>query len=199
MLSQKDIKQIEERGATLRQVKLQIEQFKTGFPWMKIVGPATPERGIKVLSPQEVEEAVAYYKGATIKGKSKFVPASGAASRMFKDMFAGLEQLEGGEDLKADAPGARLAAHIKDFAFAHVKFNVHLFGIIAADMPETISDAQQFLGNDIGRKDLIALNVLKCGLIASDAAHYSHLAIPDIAEPAKQSEIRLAVRVVSSV
>ena len=117
MLSQKDIKQIEERGATLRQVKLQIEQFKTGFPWMKIVGPATPERGIKVLSPQEVEEAVAYYIGATIKGKSKFVPASGAASRMFKDMFAGLEQLEGGEDLKADAPGAKLAARIKDFAF----------------------------------------------------------------------------------
>ena len=32
MFSQKDIKQIEERGATLRQVREQIEQFRTGFP-----------------------------------------------------------------------------------------------------------------------------------------------------------------------
>ena len=124
MFSQKDIKQIEERGATLRQVREQIEQFRTGFPWMKIVGPATPERGIKVLSAPEVQDAVAYYKSAAINGKSKFVPASGAASRMFKDMFAGLETLEGGEDLKADAPGAKLAAHIKDFAF----YTPELFG-----------------------------------------------------------------------
>jgi len=124
MFTPKDIQQIEERGATLRQVKEQIEQFKHGFPWMKIVGPATPERGIKVQSAQQVEEAVAYYKTAKIKGKSKFVPASGAASRMFKDMFSGLEKLEAGEDLKADAPGTQLAAHIKYFAF----YTRELFG-----------------------------------------------------------------------
>ena len=124
MFTPKDIQQIEERGATLRQVKEQIEQFRNGFPWMKIVGPATPERGIKVLSPEQVNQAVAYYKKADIKGKSKFVPASGAASRMFKDMFAGLEKLEAGEDLQADAPGAKLAARIKDFAF----YTPELFG-----------------------------------------------------------------------
>ena len=124
MFNQKDTQQIEERGATLRQVKDQIEQFKNGFPWMKIVGPATPERGIKVLDAKAVEAAVAYYKKAEIKGKSKFVPASGAASRMFKDMFGGLEKLEAGEDLPADAPGAKLAARIKDFAF----YTPELFG-----------------------------------------------------------------------
>ena len=124
MLSPKDIKQIEERGASLQQVKVQIEQFKNGFPWMKIVGPATPDRGIKVLDAQAVEAAVNYYKQADIKGKSKFVPASGAASRMFKDMFGGLEKLESGEDLPADAPGAKLAARIKDFAF----YTPELFG-----------------------------------------------------------------------
>ena len=124
MFTPKDIQQIEERGATLRQVKEQIEQFRNGFPWMKIVGPATPERGIKVLDASQVEAAVDYYKKADIKGKSKFVPASGAASRMFKDMFAGLEKLEAGEDLQADAPGAKLAARIKDFAF----YTPELFG-----------------------------------------------------------------------
>ena len=124
MFNQKDIHQIEERGADLRQVKDQIDHFKNGFPWMKIVGPATPERGIRVLTPESVREAIAYYQKADIHGKSKFVPASGAASRMFKDMFSGLATLEGGEDLPAEAPGARLAARIKDFAF----YSPELFG-----------------------------------------------------------------------
>ncbi len=124
MFSQIDQQQILDRGATLRQVKEQIEHFKNGFPWMKIVGPATPERGIKVLDPQAVQAAVAYYQQAAIQGKSKFVPASGAASRMFKDMFQGLAELEAGKDLPADAPGAKLAARIKDFAF----YTPELFG-----------------------------------------------------------------------
>ncbi len=124
MFTQKDTQQIEGRGASVRQVKEQIDHFKSGFPWMKIVGPATPVRGIKVLDAPEVKAAVAYYKQAEVKGKSKFVPASGAASRMFKDMFSGLATLEGGEDLKADAPGAKLAARIKDFAF----YTPELFG-----------------------------------------------------------------------
>ena len=124
MFNQKDTQQIEERGASLRQVKQQVEYFKSGFPWMKIVGPATPERGIMVLDPKAVQDAVSYYKKADINGKSKFVPASGAASRMFKDMFSGLSALEEGKDLDADAPGAKLAARIKDFAF----YTPELFG-----------------------------------------------------------------------
>ena len=124
MFNQKDTQQIEERGVSLRQVKEQIDHFKNGFPWMKIVGPATPDRGIMVLDAQAVQQAVSYYKNADIKGKSKFVPASGAASRMFKDMFSGLASLEEGKDLTADAPGAKFAAHIKDFAF----YTPELFG-----------------------------------------------------------------------
>ena len=117
MFTKNDIHQIRERGADPCQIEQQIEHFKNGFPWMKIVSPATPERGIRVLSPAAAEEAAAYYRGAAVHGKCKFVPASGAASRMFKDMFSGLEKLEAGEDLPADAPGSKLAARIKDFAF----------------------------------------------------------------------------------
>ena len=84
---------------------------------MKIVGAAVPGRGIKVLSEAETKAASDYYDKAPVNGKCKFVPASGAASRMFKDMFAGLDKLEAGDDLPADAPGAKLAARIKDFAF----------------------------------------------------------------------------------
>ena len=124
MFSPTDQQQILERGASLSQVKEQIEHFKNGFPWMKIVGPATPQRGIKVLDSEAQEAAVAYYQEADVYGKSKFVPASGAASRMFKDMFQGLATLEAREDLPKDAPGARLSARIKDFAF----YSEELFG-----------------------------------------------------------------------
>ena len=131
MFTQKDITQIEGRGTTVREVTRQIDCFRSGFPWMKIVGPATPERGIRVLGPDMVKRSVEYYKGAAVHGKCKFVPASGAASRMFKDMFAGLSTLEEGKDLPADAPGTKLAARIKDFAF----YTPELFGE-PADTPE---------------------------------------------------------------
>jgi hypothetical protein len=117
MFTQKDIAQIEARGAKLQTIEEQIDRFKQGFPAMKIAGAAVPGRGIKVLSDAETAAAAQYYSTAKVDGKCKFVPASGAASRMFKDMFAGLDKLEAGEDLPADAPGSKLAARIKDFAF----------------------------------------------------------------------------------
>ena len=124
MFNAKDSKQIAERGASLKQVRAQMERFKTGFPWMQIVGPATPERGIRVLSPEMEQQAVDYCGKASVAGRCKFVPASGAASRMFKDMFAALDKLEAGEDVPEGSPAARLAASIKDFAF----YTPELFG-----------------------------------------------------------------------
>lgn len=117
MLTQKDIEQIESRGTSRESVELQIERFKKGFPWMKIAAPATPGRGILVLDEAQQDEAAAYCDTARIEGKSKFVPASGAASRMFKDIFAGLAVLESGEDVAKDSPVYRLASSIRKFAF----------------------------------------------------------------------------------
>ena len=115
MFSQNDIRQIEGRGSSVRQVEQQIATLSKGFPWMKIVGPATPERGILVLSEKSAQECVDYYRSARVDGRCKFVPASGAASRMFKDMFAGLHALEEGKPLPA--PAERLVEHIREFAF----------------------------------------------------------------------------------
>jgi len=69
----------------------EIERFRTGFPSLDIVAAATPGRGIACLSSAEEDEAIQYAENAEVKGKCKFVPASGAASRMFKDIFAGME------------------------------------------------------------------------------------------------------------
>ena len=151
MFTETDIRQIEARGATKSQIETQIEHFKNGFPWMKIVAAATPGFGIRVLDAEAAKEAAAYYRRADVKGKCKFVPASGAASRMFKDMFAGLDKLEAGEDLPADAPGTKLAARIKDFAF----YDPALFGEpedSAAYRRETLRKLLKDDGLDYGNK-----------------------------------------------
>ena len=124
MLRKEDLKQIEQRGSTAAAVEEQIERFKKGFPLMKIVAPATPERGIQVLDEAQAEAAVKYYEAARINGKCKFVPASGAASRMFKDLFSGIYALKEGKGLSDDAPAAKFVDNIQKFAF----YTPELFG-----------------------------------------------------------------------
>lgn len=132
MFKKEDIAQIEHRGSSVQTVEQQVERFKQGFPWMKIVAPATPERGIQVLDEAAVEAAAKYYDGASIKGKCKFVPASGAASRMFKDLFSGLDALKAGKELTDDAPAAKFVDQIQSFAF----YTPELFGEQTCKCPE---------------------------------------------------------------
>ena len=132
MFTKEDIAQIEGRGSSVQTVKEQIERFKQGFPWLKIVAPATPQRGIEVLDDEAADKAVKYYESAKIDGKCKFVPASGAASRMFKDLFSGLDALEGGKTLAPDSPAARFVSQICSFAF----YTPELFGEKPCECPE---------------------------------------------------------------
>ena len=136
MFRKEDIIQIEQRGSSVQTVEQQVERFKQGFPWMKIVAPATPERGIQVLDEAAVEAAAKYYDGATINGKCKFVPASGAASRMFKDLFSGLDALKAGKELTDDAPAAKFVDRIAEFAF----YTPELFGEQSCRCPEYRQD-----------------------------------------------------------
>lgn len=124
MFDKNDRVQISAHGIAESTVEGQIERFKKGFPWLNIVAPATPHRGIEVLDDDAVKEAAEYYKNAEIAGKCKFVPASGAASRMFKDIFAGLSQLDEGHDPGKESPVGKLAAEIEKFAF----YDEGLFG-----------------------------------------------------------------------
>ena len=124
MFTQDDVKQITGRGSSAETAELQVERFRKGFPWMDIVAPATPERGIEVLEEDEIQDVIDYIGETTVAGACKFVPASGAASRMFKDIFAGMSVLESGQDLPADAAASKLAASVERFAF----YTEELFG-----------------------------------------------------------------------
>ena len=90
MLSQQDLKQIAQKGITQEQIENQLNEFKTGFPFLKLEAAAGIGRGIiapDAAARKQFEETWNAYK-AEGKRVVKFVPASGAASRMFKDMFA---------------------------------------------------------------------------------------------------------------
>lgn len=86
-----DIKQIENHGLTVDIVNRQLNDFKTGFPFADIVAPANLTRGIIDADARANEYRDIYNQHRNEYKIVKFVPASGAATRMFKDLFAFLE------------------------------------------------------------------------------------------------------------
>jgi hypothetical protein len=96
-------------------VQLQLESFKQGFPFLSLVGPATPARGIQVWEETQVQHYQGYFqRKAAELDIVKFVPASGAASRMFKDLFSFLET-DG--DLAKNGFTQKFIESLQQFAF----------------------------------------------------------------------------------
>lgn len=88
MFSRKDRQQIEAHGIGIETVMKQLEYFKIGFPYLKIDRPAIVGDGIIRLDAAKVDEYADRYHGQRYRLKIvKFVPASGAATRMFKELF----------------------------------------------------------------------------------------------------------------
>ena len=84
-LTAQDIKQIKALGLTIEQITSQIDLFEKGTPYQKLARPCTVGDGIKALSDDEAQGMVSIYnEHFSEKELVKFVPASGAATRMFK-------------------------------------------------------------------------------------------------------------------
>ena len=89
MISAKDKEQLAQKGISEEKLNEQLNCFKTGFPYLKLYAAASVEEGI--LKPTKKEQqafAEAWDEAAKSLHIVKFVPASGAASRMFKDLFS---------------------------------------------------------------------------------------------------------------
>lgn len=96
MFSQKDLQQIRSKGISIDEINQQIKHFQTGFPPADITMPATPGKGIILLN----EGSQKHYRNIFMDNAPdnriiRFIPASGAASRMFKALFSAREKLEG--------------------------------------------------------------------------------------------------------
>ena len=93
--SELDIKQIDRKGLTLKKVMRQIKLFEDGLSYINLVSEATINNGITRLTPDEIEHYISCFE--TKKDELtilKFVPASGAATRMFKFLFTFLEEYD---------------------------------------------------------------------------------------------------------
>ncbi|MFW5644886.1 MAG: DUF4301 family protein, partial [Bacteroidota bacterium] len=106
MLTDKDHAIIEKKGITAGEIERQIRLFEKGVDYVKLIKPATAGEGIDILDKDEQDSMVdAYETRMEEKTAIKFVPASGAASRMFKDLFNALEAYSSGQkasDLQND-------------------------------------------------------------------------------------------------
>ena len=92
-MNSQDKSLLKEKGISEEQVNNQLRRFDLGFPFLKISQAASVEYGILRLDDTQIQSAIHSWDNYLSNKHRivKFVPASGAASRMFKDLFAFLE------------------------------------------------------------------------------------------------------------
>ena len=89
MITTQDKELLAKKGITEEQIAEQLACFQTGFPFLKLDAAASIEKGILAPDAEEQKAYLAAWDAYTNTDKTvvKFVPASGAASRMFKNLF----------------------------------------------------------------------------------------------------------------
>ena len=109
-----DLVFLAQRGSDFKQVEKQFAFFQTGFNFANIKRNVSIGDGIVRFSNQEIAHWISTYEQlAQNKEMVKFVPASGAASRMFKDLYEAIQT----EDITEKAK--RYLEKINDFAFCN--------------------------------------------------------------------------------
>lgn len=117
MFTEADREQIKGCGMSVARVEHQLNQIKEGFPYLRLEGAASTDKGILVLDEEKqhaLQQTWERYKQAEGRKVVKFVPASGAASRMFKDMYA---FLAADYDMPTTDFEKKFFSEIKHFAF----------------------------------------------------------------------------------
>ena len=116
MLTATDRAQLEAKGISEAQINQQLKDFQTGFPFLRLAGAAAIGKGILSIDEQAQQQYIKAWDEYKSEGHhvTKFVPASGAASRMFKDMF---EFLDADYDVPTTKAEKQFFEGIHDFAF----------------------------------------------------------------------------------
>ena len=150
-----DLEQLSSKGISVEAVEAQLDRFRTGFPYLTIDSPSSVGNGILPVDKDMEQACLDRWARFLNDGGDvlKFVPASGAASRMFKALFA---FVNGTEDVPAaGSPVAQLVEKIGDFAFyAQLKdATKRLYGLTPEEL---ITDGRY--------KDLVGAIILPEGL-----------------------------------
>lgn len=138
MFTQADFDQIDAQGASTALVDQQIHHFVDGFPFLHVIRAATIGDGIIHVADNQLTRYIRQYdEQAGDLALIKFVPASGAATRMFKSLFSALEG-------KSDKATDQFFERLDDFAFyddlkaALAKDDLELTQLVAANDRQTV-------------------------------------------------------------
>lgn len=147
MLTPEDIRQLNEKGILPAQIEQQLSYFRNGFPKINLVRPAVSNDGIEIWN----EERVHYYEKVYDEVSKevvvlKFVPSSGAATRMFKHLFDFTARYIGQyQTLHKDFPDVKVfLEHLESFPF---------YKELAHSMSENKLDIQSYME----RKDYLTV------------------------------------------
>lgn len=115
-LSDRDLQQIERHGIRRDEIERQLRFFRETPRGIRLLRPARPDDGIVLITESATPRLEALYEEAAAEGRfAKFVPASGAATRMFRALLAVLH----GEPTENDLAAARrFIAALDRFPFA---------------------------------------------------------------------------------
>lgn len=155
MLTEKDRDTLAQRGISEEKLNEQLGRFATGFPFLKLYASAKVGQGILRLDQAQQAEATARWDKYLADGGDvcKFVPASGAASRMFKALFAFVNG-----DSDTPAPGSDVDKLITDITKApfYAELNEVTRRLHGKSVDELIADHRY--------KDVIGAIILPEGL-----------------------------------
>ena len=89
MFTSSDLELLAQKGISEENALSQLDNFRKGFPFLEIISSASEEKGIRTINDNQQEMYLREWENYLSENKTvvKFVPASGAASRMFKDLF----------------------------------------------------------------------------------------------------------------
>ncbi|MDR0693960.1 MAG: DUF4301 family protein [Prevotellaceae bacterium] len=111
-----DLEQLSQAGIRVEQAERQLQNFRTGFPYLPIVAPAAPGKGIRQLDTETQAGLVQLFDNWSGR-RVKFVPASGAATRMFKALLETKTALAQNPGAAISNDSAAFFASLDKFAF----------------------------------------------------------------------------------
>lgn len=160
MLSTKDLETLKKRNVTPAEIDVQLKHFADGFPYLKLAGSANLQQGITAADDALAQAAADRWERFLADGGTvcKFVPASGAASRMFKALLAFVNSSE--PTPAAGSPVAEVIDRIAEMPFA-VELDNRLRELHGMDAKSLIAAGRQ--------KDVIA------GIVKPEGLNYGQL------------------------
>lgn len=161
MIVGKDRIEVEALGFEPESIENQLRQFESGFPYLELKAPATVSFGI--VQVDDAQKAYLIEKYDSYKGKRvKFVPASGAATRMFKSLYEAKALFEKGE--------------AKDLVFDRLKDVEQVFGNLQkfAFYPE-LKDACDKKGVSLNDLSLADYPVVLELILGEEGLNYGNL------------------------